>query len=106
MAGMKWYKVGLVVPGTDFNAEGWPCEPEWWNDMEQAPDEETAIRQANEKARRQWEEPNQYEPGAEAPSDRELGQECPVCTGAAEVTDEEYAEWKREMEESVELPFQ
>ncbi len=33
-------------------------------------------------------------------------QECPVCTGAAEVTDGEYAEWKREMEESVELPFQ
>ena len=34
-----------------------------------------------------------------------LGQECPVCTGVAEVTDEEYAEWKREMEEPVELPF-
>ena len=61
MAGMKWYKVWLVVP---------------------------------------------YEPGAEAPSDREMGQECPVCTGAAEVTDEEYAEWKKEMEEPVELPFQ
>ena len=41
-----------------------------------------------------------------APSAKEMGQECPVCTGAAEVTDEEYAEWKREMEESVELPFQ
>lgn len=73
MAGMKWYKVWLVVPGTDGDAENGPCEPEWWNDMEQAPDEETAVRQANEKARRQWEEPNQYEPGVEAPSDREMG---------------------------------
>ena len=73
MAGMKWYKVWLVVPGTDGDAENGPCEPEWWNDMEQAPDEET---------------------------------ECPVCTGAAEVTDGEYAEWKREMEEPVELPFE
>ena len=70
MAGMKWYKVWLVVPGTDGDAENGPCEPEWWNDMEQAPDGETAVRQANEKARRQWEEPNQYEPGAEASSDR------------------------------------
>ena len=106
MAGMKWYKVWLVVPGTDGDAENGPCEPEWWDDMEQAPDKEAAVRQANEKAWRQWEEPNQYEPGVEAPSDREMGQACLVCTGAAEVTDGEYAEWKREMEEPVELPFQ
>ncbi len=52
MAGMKWYKVWLVVPGTDGDAENGPCEPEWWNGMEQAPDGETAVRQANEKARR------------------------------------------------------
>ena len=106
MKEMGWYKVWMVVPGTDGDAENGPCEPVWWNDMEQASDKETAIRQANEKAHRQWEEPNFYEPGVEAPSDRELGQECPVCTGAAEVTDEEYAEWKREMEESAEIPFE
>ena len=105
MAEIRWYKVWMVVPGTDGDAENGPCEPMWWNDMEQAPDEETAVRQANEKARRQWEEPNYYEPGVEGPSEKEMGQECPVCTGAAEVTDEEYAEWKREMEEPVELPF-
>ena len=63
MADMRWYKVWMVVPGTDGDAENGPCGPLWWNDMEQAPDEETAVRQADEKARRQWEEPNQYEPG-------------------------------------------
>lgn len=97
---MKWYKVRLVVPVPGMD------EPQWWNDMEQAPDEETAVRQANEKARRQWEEPNQYEPGVEAPSDREMGRECPVCTGAVAVTDEEYAAWKKEMDELGELPFE
>ena len=102
---MGWYKVWMAVPGTDGDAENGPCEPTWWNDMEQAEDEGTAIRQANEKARRSWEEPNYYEPGVTAPSDREMGQECPVCTGAAAVTDEEYAAWKREMEETEEIPF-
>lgn len=107
MAQMRWYKVWLVVPGTDGDAESEPCEPEWWNDMEQAANEEAAILQANEKARRQWEEPNQYEPGVEVPSDRDMGKECPVCTGVVAVTDEEYAEWKREREEMVdELPFE
>lgn len=106
MAEVKWYKVWLVVLGTDGDAENGPCEPMWWNDMEQAPDKEAAVRQADEKARKQWEGPNYYGPGVEAPPDREMGQECPVCTGAEAVTDEEYAEWKREMEEPAELPFQ
>lgn len=48
----RWYKVWLVVPGTDGDAENGPCEPLWWTDMEQAPDEETAVQQANDKARR------------------------------------------------------
>ena len=51
MAEMRWYKVWMVVPGTDGDAENGPCEPMWWNDMEKAPDEETAICQANDKAR-------------------------------------------------------
>lgn len=106
MAEMRWYKVWLVVPGTDGDAENGPCEPVWWNDMEQAPDKETAVRQADAKARRQWEEPNYYEPGVEAPSDRDMGQECPVCTGAEEATDAEYAEWKNELEEMDELLFE
>ena len=102
---MGWYKVWMAVPGTDGDAENGPSEPTWWNDMEQAEDEGAAIRQANEKARRSWEEPNYYEPGVTAPSDREMGQECPVCTGAAAVTDEEYAAWKLEMEETEAIPF-
>ena len=106
MAEMRCYKVWLVVPGTDGDAENGPCEPVWWNDMEQAPDKETAVRQANAKARRQWEEPNYYEPGVEAPSDRDMGQECPVCIGAEEATDAEYAAWKKELEEMDELPFE
>lgn len=105
MAEMGWYKVWMVVPGTDGDAESGPCEPMWWNDMEQAPDEETAICQANEKARKQWHEPNCYEPGVGAPSDKDMGQECPVCTSAAAVTDEEYAAWKKELDEAEALPF-
>lgn len=105
MADMGWYKVWLVVPGTDGDAENGPCEPVWWNDMEQAPDEETAIRKANNKAQKQWKEPNYYEPGVEAPSDRAMGQECPVCTGAVPVTDEEYAVWRRELDETEEPAF-
>ena len=105
MAEMGWYKVWIVVPGTDGDAESGPCEPTWWNDMEQAPDKETAIRQADEKARKQWEEPNYYEPDVEGPSDKEMGQECPVCTGAEAVTDEEYEAWKKEQEEMDYLPF-
>ncbi len=42
-------------------------------------------------------------PGVEAPSDRDMGQECPVCTGAEAATDEEYAAWKKELDE---LPFE
>ncbi len=106
MAEMGWYKVWLVVPGTDGDAENGSCEPVWWNDMEQAPDKETAVWQADEKARRQWEEPNYYGPGVEAPSDRDMGQECPVCTGAEAATDEEYAAWKKELEEADALPFE
>ncbi len=106
MAEMRWYKVWLVVPGTDGDAENGPCEPVWWNDMELAPDKEAAVRQADEKARRQWEEPNYYGPGVEAPSDRDMGQECPVCTGAEAATDEEYAAWKKELEEADALPFE
>lgn len=100
-----WYKVWIVVPGTDGNAENGPCEPMWWNDMEQASDAETATRQANEKARRQWEEPNYYEPGVKAPSDRDMGWECPVCTGVEAVTDEEYVAWKKGLDELEALPF-
>ena len=103
---MDWYKVWLVVPGTDGDAESGPREPMWWNDMEQAPDRATAIRQANAKARRQWEEPNEYAPGVEAPSGKEMGLECPVCTGAMKVTAEEYRAWKKELEEFTELPFE
>ena len=90
LATPRWYKVWLVVPGTDGDAENGPCEPLWWTDMEQAPDEETAVQQANNKARRQWEE---------TPSDWNTGQKCPVCTGATAITEEEYTAWKREQDE-------
>lgn len=104
MAEIRWYKVRLEVPGTDGDAENGPCEPMWWDDMEQAHDEEAAVRQANDKARRQWEETNYSGPGAEVPSDRDMGQKCPVCTGASPVTDEEYEVWKREVD-AEEEPF-
>lgn len=106
MAKMNWYKVRLVVPGTDGDAENGPCEPLWWDDMEQAASEEAAVRQADEKARRQWEEPNEYEPGVEGPSEKDMGQQCPVCTGAEAVTDEAYTAWKKELAEMEGLPFE
>lgn len=102
---MSWYKVWMVVPGTDGDAENGPCSPVWWVDMEQAVNEEMAIQQANDKAQRQWEEPNHYAPGVEAPSDKDMGQECPVCTGALAVTDEDYMAWKREQDEADKVLF-
>ena len=98
---MSWYKVWMVVPGTDGDAENGPCEPQWWNDMVQAEDEPTAIAAANAKARTDWETTD-----GEYPCGRELGMKCPVCTGAQVVTDEEYAAWVKQMEDFEPLPFE
>ena len=98
---MAWYKVWLVVPGTDGDAENGPCEPQWWNDYVQADSEENAVAQANAKARADWETP-----GEEFPSEKEMGCECPVCTGAQEATDEEHDAWVKEMESFEPLPFE
>ena len=97
---MNWYKVWMVFPGTDGDAENGPCEPQWWTEMVQAEDEHTAIAAANAKARADW--------GAsddECPCGRELGMECAVCTGAQAVTDEEYDAWVKAMEDSESIPF-
>jgi hypothetical protein len=67
--------------------------------MEQAPDEETAVLQANKKARQEWEGADSSGNGSECPSGKELGYDCPVCAGAQAVTDEEYAEWKKDLKE-------
>ncbi len=91
---MSWYKVWMVIPGTDGDAENGPCEPQWWNDMVQAGDEHTAIAAANASARADWEASD-----GECPCGRDLGTECPVCMGAAAVTDEEYTAWKNEFDE-------
>ena len=103
---MKWFKVWMVVPGTDGDAENGPCEPDGWNDMVQAEDEASAIRQANEQARAVWESPSEYEPDVPGPSAKEMGCECPVCTGAQEVTEEEHEAWEKEMSEEQPLPFE
>lgn len=102
---MAWYKVWLVVPGTDGDAENGPCEPLWWNDMVEADSETAAIQKANAGAREAWEAPNWYEPGVEAPSDKEMGAECPVCTGAELVTDAEHEAWLKEQAQlEAEMP--
>ena len=98
---MSWYKVWMVVPGTDGDAENGPCEPQWWNDMVQVEDEPAAIAAANAKARADWETSD-----GEYPSGRELGEECPVCTGAQAVTDEEHAAWVKQMEDFAPPPFE
>ena len=98
---MSWYKVWMVVPGTDGDAENGPCEPQWWNDMVQTEDEPTAIATANAKARADWETSD-----GEYPCGRELGMECPVCTGAQAITDEEYAAWVKQMEDFEPPPFE
>ena len=98
---MSWYKVWMVVPGTDGDEENGPCEPQWWNDMVQAEDEPAAVAAANTKARAEWETPD-----GECPCGRDLGIECPVCTGAETVTDEEHAAWVKAMENSEPLPFE
>lgn len=102
---MSWYKVWMVVPGTDGDAESDSCNPVWWNDMVEAETEEGAIALANADARREWEEPNEYEPGIPAPSDKEMGALCPVCTGAEKVTDAEHEAWVTEIAELAEIEF-
>ena len=69
--------------------------------MVQAEDEPTAIATANAKARTDWETSD-----GEYPCGRELGAECPVCTGAQAVTDEEYATWVKQMEDFEPLPLE
>ena len=98
---MNWYKVWMVVPGTDGDAENGPCELQWWNDMVQADDEPSAVATANAKARVDWGTTD-----GEYPCGRELGEECPVCTGVQMVTDEEYAAWVKQMEDFEPLPFE
>lgn len=102
---LSWYRVRLVVPGTDGDAENGPCEPQGWEDYVQAPDEKTAIELANKQAREDWEAPNYYAPEVEAPSDKEMGQACPVCEWAETATEEEYKAWKEEMDSYPESPF-
>ena len=97
---MNWYKVWIVVPGTDGDAENGPCEPTWWNDYVKAASEEEAVRTANEKCKADFEEADEF-----GLCEKDMGGECPVCTGAAKATDEEYEAWKKEMDEIPELPF-
>ncbi len=97
---MSWYKVLMIVPGTDGDAENGPCEPQWWEEMEQAPDEETAVRQANAKARAQWENSDEA-----FPSGKDMGVKCPVCTGAKAVTDEEHDAWENALDEQNPFSF-
>lgn len=97
---MNWYKVWIVVPGTDGDAENGPCEPTWWNDFIKASSESEAIRAANVKCKADFEKVDEF-----GFCERDMGGYCPVCTGAKEATDEEYEVWKKEMEEFPELPF-
>ena len=97
---MSWYQVFIVLPGTDGDAENGFCEPQWWNEIVQAEDEHTAIAAANAKARADWGTSD-----GECPCGKDLGVECPVCTGAQAVTDEEYDAWVKAMEDSESIPF-
>lgn len=106
----SWYEVCLVVPGTDGDAENGPCEPVWYKDMVKATSEAEAIKIANEKEERDWQEPMVGENGVEVgPSAKEMGSECLVCKWAKKSTEEEYQAWKVERErlekEMADLPF-
>lgn len=97
---VEWYKVWIVVPGTDGDAENGPCEPSWWNDFVKATSEADAIEKANAKAKADWEDEEPF-----GFSEKEAGGECPVCTGAIRATDEEYNAWKAEIDAIPEPPF-
>ena len=97
---MSWYQVLIVLPGTDGDAENGFCEPQWWSEMVQAENRPAAIAAANAKARADWETSD-----GECPCGKDLGVECPVCTGAQAVTDEEYNAWAKAMEDSDLIPF-
>lgn len=72
-----------------------------WYKVWMAEDEPTAIATANAKARADWEDSD-----GECPCGKELGIECPVCTGAQVVTNEEHAAWVKQMEDLEPLPFE
>lgn len=97
---MNWYKVWIVVPGTDGDAENGPCEPTWWNDFVKASSMLEAIKIANAKCKENFEEVDEF-----GFCEKEMGGYCPVCIGAEEVTEEEYEAWKKKMEDFPEMPF-
>ena len=97
---LEWYKVWIVVPGTDGDAENGPCEPTWWNDFIQASSEADAIEKSNTKEKVSWEEPDPF-----GFSEKEAGGQCPVCTEVKRATEEEYKAWKAEMDAFPEPPF-
>lgn len=97
---MSWYRVLMVIPGTDGDAKNGFCEPQWWSEMVQAENEPAAIAAANAKARADWETSD-----SECPCGKDLGMKCAVCTGAQAVTDEEYDAWTKATEDSDLIPF-
>ena len=97
---MNWYKVWIVVPGTDGDAENGPCEPTWWNEFIKAASTQEAIEKADVKCKEDWESDNEY-----GFSEKDAGVACPVCTGAEVSSQEEYDVWHKEMDEFPEPPF-
>ena len=71
---MNWYKVWIVVPGTDGDAENGPCEPTWWNDFVKASSMPEAIKIANAKCKENFEEVNEF-----GFCEKEMGGYYPVC---------------------------
>ncbi len=83
---LNWYLVNFVVPGTDGDAENGPCEPDGWEDMILAPDEQMAIYLANEQAVREY----MANPFGCAEA---MDSQCPVCVSAKMVTETERQLW-------------
>lgn len=81
---MSWYKVTMLVPGTDGDAENGMCEPDTYIDMVYAHSEEAAKGLANAEAE-------------DIPFDR------PVAIHSEKATVEEYAEWKKGQDELAEM---
>lgn len=90
---MEWYQVWIVVPGTDGDIENGPHEPIGWQDYVEANSEADAIEKAGVFVQTDWEMEDPY-----GYSEKASGVQCPICTRAIRVTEEEYKAWKMAME--------
>lgn len=75
---MSWYKVTMLIPGTDGDGENGMCEPDTYIEMVYAHNEEIAKALANAEV--------------------DIPFDAPVAVNAEKASEKEYADWKAELD--------